>query len=306
MRQYRSYQAIEEAAMTIRTLAVVAASLAVGALCLWGNAAAARGGGHFGGGHFGGMHFGGGHFGGMHFGGGHFGGMRFGGPRFGGLRFGGPRFGGPRFGGPRFGGPRFGGVKPRGRMWSRPANRPFARSALRNSALARRPFGGGRTTGNRIGVGRGVRTATAGAAAGGALQGRAGAAGVHAFNAQGGQSIHQGGFRHNAFANKGAWNNWAFKRHGCCVWFGNVFWPFVAGDVFSAVFWQSPWYGPFWGYGDDYLLSNVLWVGSGAGAPSYTSTNLYDIYGGRRGSAGSGGGRPSKQAAAEEVDAESV
>src|SRR5215831_3517010 len=121
MRQYRSYQAIEEAAMTIRTLAVVAASLAAGALCLWSNAAAARGGGHFGGGHFGGMRFGGGHFGGM----------RFGGPRFGGMRFGGPRFAGPRFGGPRFG-----GVQPRGRMWSRPANRPFARSALRNTALA--------------------------------------------------------------------------------------------------------------------------------------------------------------------------
>jgi LTXXQ motif family protein len=293
--------------MTIRTLAVVAASLAAGALCLWTNAAAARGGGHFGGGHFGGMHFGGGHFGGMRFGGGHFGGMRFGGGHFGGMRFGGGHFGGMRFGGPRFGGPRFGGVQSRGRMGSRLANRPFARPALRNTALARRPFAGGRTTGNRMGVGRGVRAATAGAAAGRALQGRAGAAGVHAFNAQGGQSIHQGGFRHNAFANKGAWNNWAFKRHGCCVWFGNIFWPFVAGDVFSAVFWQSPWYGPFWGYGDDYLLSNVLWVGSGAGAPSYTSTNLYDIYGARRGSAvGSGGGRPSKQAEAGEVDAESA
>ena len=307
--------------MTRRTLTVVAASLAAGALCLWSNAAAARG-GHFGGGHFGGGHFGGGHFGGMRFGGhfpggmrfggARFGGPRFGGPRFGGPRFGGPRFGGPRFGGPRFGGPRFGGMSPRGPMrftGPRLSNRRLARSALGTTPLARRPFAGGLTTGNRMRMGSGVRATTAGAAAGRILQGQAGSAGAafHAFNAQGGRPIHQGGFRHNAFANKGAWNNWAFKRHGCCVWFGNVFWPFVAGDVFSAVFWQSPWYGPFWGYGDDYLLSNVLWVGSGAGAPSYTSTNLYDIYGGRRGNAaGSGGGRPSKQAAAEEVDAESA
>jgi hypothetical protein len=54
----------------------------------------------------------------------------------------------------------------------------------------------------------------------------------------------------------------------------------VAGDVFTAVFWLTPWYEPFWGYGGDYLLSSVLWTGPGE---AYSSNNdLYGIYGRER------------------------
>jgi hypothetical protein len=335
--------------MARRTIALAVASLAAGALCLWTETVAARG-GHFGGGmgfgggmrfgggHFGGPRFGGAPFGGMRFGGAHFGGPRFGGAPFGGMRFpgghfgAGPRFGGapfgsmrfpggrfgggPRFGGAPFGGTRFGGMPsraPRGfgsaGGGSHLANRPFSRP-LGSMSPGGRPFSGGAANANRMAIGSGVRAAAAGAAAGGLLHGQAAGSGsrpFHAFNAQGLRPFHQGGFRHNAFASKVALHNWAFKRHGCCIWFGKVFWPFVAGDVFTAVLWPAPWYEPFWGYGDDYLLSSVLWVGAGGGEPTYSSTNLSDIYGsGRLGSVASSGGSrpPSKPAAQEQADAE--
>jgi len=284
-------------------IAVAVVSLAAAALCLWSETAAARG-GHFGGG----MGF----AGGMRFGGGHFGG----GPRFGGAPFGGMRFGGHLGAGPRFGGTRFGGMPSRAPMGfgggvggSRLSVRPLSRP-LGSMSPAARSLSAGAANGNRMAIGSGVRAAAAGgAAAGRFLHGQATGTGLrplHAFNAQGLRPFHQGGFRHNAFANKVALHNWAFKRHGCCVWFGKVFWPFVAGDVFTAVLWPSPWYEPFWGYGDDYQLSSVLWVGAGGGEPSYTSTGLSDIYGsGRLGSvASSGGSRPSKQAAQEQADTE--
>src|SRR5262245_1699025 len=309
--------------MARRMIAVAVVSLAAAALCLWSETAAARG-GHFGGGmgFAGGMRFGGGHFGGgPRFGGSPFGGTRFGGghfgggPRFGGTPFGGMRFGGHLGAGPRFGGARFGGMPSRAPMGfgggvggSRLSVRPLSRP-LGSMSPAARSLSAGAANGNRMAIGSGVRAAAAGAAAGRFLHGQATGTGLrplHAFNAQGLRPFHQGGFRHNAFANKVALHNWAFKRHGCCVWFGKVFWPFVAGDVFTAVLWPSPWYEPFWGYGDDYQLSSVLWVGAGGGEPSYSSTGLSDIYGsGRLGSvASSGGSRPSKQAAQEQADTE--
>jgi hypothetical protein len=247
--------------------------------------------------------------------GGHFGGgPRLGGAPFGSMRFGGQFGAGPRIGGAPFGGTRFGGMPSRAPMGfgagvggSRLSNRPLSRP-LSSMSPATRPFSAGAANGNRMAIGSGVRAAAAGVAAGRFLHGQATGTGLrplHAFNAQGLRPFHQGGFRHNAFASKVALHNWAFKRHGCCVWFGKVFWPFVAGDVFTAVLWSSPWYEPFWGYGDDYLLSSVLWVGAGGGEPTYSSTNLADIYGsGRLGVVSSGGSRPSKPAAQEAADAE--
>jgi LTXXQ motif family protein len=305
-----------EDAMAKRTGAVVLAGLTATALCLWSDAAVARG-GHFGGGgmrfgggHFGGggMRFGGGHFGGggMRFGGSHFGGggMRFGGgafmggPRFGGAPFGGMRFGrgpfggGPRFGGAPFHGMRFGNMPGRGAIGfnaNRSVNRPFARAipgSMGQHAFARGNVAGG----NRFTGMTGARAAAAGATAGRAFHGQAAAAGArpfHAFDGRGLGRFQHAAFRHNAFASKVAFHNWAFKHPGCCGWFGKVFWPFVVGDVFTAVLWPSPWYEPFWGYGGDYALSNVLWGGPSSLPASYSNSNIYDIYGGGSGRYGS-------------------
>jgi LTXXQ motif family protein len=296
--------------------AVLAAGLALGALGLWSDAAAARG-GHFGGGFGGGgMRFGGGHFGGggMRFGGAPFGGMRFGG---GGMRFGGPHFGGMRFGGapfvgaprPRFGGmpgmrfsPRFGGAPSSGMRFggmgargsnsfangARAQSRPVARPNPGSMAAGQRALAAGRfgSANQRFTGSNGLRAAAAGMAGGRFLHGQTPAAGARAqaFAGHGLAHVQQGGFRHNAFASKLASNAWSFKRHGCCGWFGKVFWPFVVGDVFTAVLWPWPWYEPFWGYGGDWALSNVLWAGPPATPTYYSNTQIYDIY-------GSGGGR---------------
>lgn len=296
--------------------AIVMVGLAGGALALWSHSAAARG-GHFGGGfggggmrfgggHFGGggMRFGGAPFGGMRFGGGGMrfggGGMRFGGAPFGAMRFGGapfargPRFGGmagprfsPRFGGAPFAGRRFGGMGARGSQVFSNGNRAIARPNP-GGLTAQRGFAASRLTGanTRFTGSNGLRAATAGIAGARLWHGQAGAAGARAV-------LHQGGFRHNAFASKVAWNTWGFRRHGCCGWFGKIFWPFVVGDVFTAVLWPWPWSEPFWGYGGDYALSNVLWVGPATTPTSYSNTPIYDIYGtgaGRAAGAPGGGG----------------
>src|SRR5262245_16025508 len=312
--------------------AAVLAGLTLGAFFLWSEAAVARG-GHFGGGFGGGgMRFGGGHFGGggMRFGGAPFGGMRFGGGgmRFGGAPFGGMRFGGGgmRFGGapfvsgPRFGGmpgmrfsPRFGGAPAGGMRFGGMGARgsqAFANGARVQSAAVARPNPGSMAAGQRaFAAGRsgsanqrftgsnGPRAAATaiGMAGGRFLHGQTPAAGAsaHAFAGQGLAHVLQGRFRNYAFSSKLALNAWSFKRHGCCDWFGKVFWPFVVGDVFTAVLWPWPWYEPFWGYGGDWALSSVLWAGPPATPTYYSNTQIYDIYGsggGRSGSTAGGGG----------------
>jgi hypothetical protein len=296
-----------EDAMAKRIGAVVVAGLTATALCLWSDAAAARG-GHFGGGMGfggGGMRFGGGHFGGggMRFGGAPFGGMRFGGggmrfggapfmggPRFGGMGFGrGPVMGGPRFGGAPFRGTRFGNMPGRGPIGfngNRPLNRPVA--GVNRGNIGQGAFARGNIAGSNRFAAAGVGAAAAGAAAGRSFHGQAAAGrAIHAFDGRGLGQFQHAGFRHNAFASKVAFHNFAFKHFGCCGWFGKVFWPFVVGDVFTAVLWPWPWYEPFWGYGGDYALSNVLWAAPGALPASYGNGNIYDIYGGSSGRYGS-------------------
>ncbi|HJZ31552.1 MAG TPA: Spy/CpxP family protein refolding chaperone [Hyphomicrobiaceae bacterium] len=304
--------------MARRTQALIVAGFA-GLVCLWSEAAARDGHfGGFGGGGFGGgsLHFGGGGMRspappmGMRFGGGPFGGegLRFQGPPSGGMRFGGQPFGGggPRFQGPAMGAMRFGGVG-LGAQGPPPGGMRFGGAAfvgrgppLQSGAMGAMRFGGAPFP-SGSGLGRPVPGPTppsarqpaapgtfatngagrmTGAAAGFWHRPAATAArSLHAFEPRGTLPFSQGGFRHNAFADKIAWRRWAFKHHGCCSWFGKVFWPFVVGDIVTAVLWPTPWFEPFWGYGSDYALTNILWVGPGGGAPYAGNPAITDIYG---------------------------
>src|SRR5215471_5780513 len=215
---------------TIRTGAMLLASLIALAMPLTAEAAhfgGGGGGGHFGGGGGGfhggggGAHFGGGgaHFGGggMHFGGGGFrgGGMHFGGARFGG---GGMHFGGARFGGGHFGGMRFGG-------------RGFSRHAFVGS----RGFQG-RHFANLHGLSRG-RTLLATRAA---------------------PAFSRHAFAHQGFGRNGFHNGFRFRRFAGFGWVGPLFWPYAYNDIYCDVFWGYWGYGcadPYWSYG----YGNPFW-----------------------------------------------
>jgi hypothetical protein len=246
--------------MASRVARVLVTGVALGALCLWSEAAVARGpGGHFGGG---GMKFGrAGHFGGgMRFGGG---GMRFGGTHFGAMRFGGSKFGATRLGSRAFahaGTPRF----------RKLGVNSFARHQFSGRRLAaiNRHAGASQFRGaNRV-VGLSNKFAHAQTIGHGKFNQ------LHGFNSLNGHA-----FNRNAFGNKIAWNRWGSWRHGCCGWFGSVFWPFFFGDVLTTVLWPWADYDPFWGYGSDYLLTSIFWWGPGGGS-SYAANDIYDIYGG--------------------------
>ena len=220
--------------------------ISLGALCLWSNPAQSRG-GHFGGG------FRGGGFG-------HFGGMRFGGMRFGGHHFGGMRFGGHHFGGMRF------------------AHRSFSHRQgfghFQRRALASHHRTG--TVGHQAArhiqsphrlADRSNRLAHAAIAGAGLHQ-------IHGFN-----NFNHHPFNRNGFGSRVAWNRFEHRfSHHCCGWFGPVFWPFIIGDVFTALLWPWDDYDPFWYYGSDYILSSIFWAGYGAG-PGYAASDVYDIYG---------------------------
>jgi LTXXQ motif family protein len=221
--------------------------ISLGALCLWSNPAQSRFGGHFGGG------FRGGGFG-------HFGGMRFGGMRFGGHHFGGMRFGGHHFGGMRFAHRSFSHHQGLGH---------FQRHAL---AGHHRMGTGGHQAARHIQsphrlANRSNRLAHAAIAGAGLHQ-------IHGFS-----NFNRHPFNRNGFGDRVAWNRFEhrFSRR-CCGWFGPVFWPFVIGDILTAVLWPWDEYDPFWYFGSDYILSSIFWVGYGAGS-GYAASDVYDIYG---------------------------
>jgi hypothetical protein len=181
---------------------------------------------------------GGGHFGGGHFGGGggHFGGGHFGGG--GGHWGGGARFSGAHFSGARMGMSRFSAAHVSGRNFSRISRGNFAHvNAARVHAL------GAATLGSRA-----------------------------AWN--------HGAWNHGAW-NHAAWNNWGNNwrggwNRGCCGgWWGPVFWPFFAGDLFAFVFWPWDFFDPFWAYGNVFVWDAMFWPG-----PQYTYPPYDDIYGG--------------------------
>jgi len=214
--------------------------ISLGALCLWSIPAQSRFGGHFGGGFRGaGL--------------GHFGGMRFGGMRFGGHYFGGMRFGGRHFGGMRF------------------AHRSLSRqrhalTGHRRISTAGHPAVRHIQSPHRV-AGGSNRLAHAAIASAGLHQ-------IHGFS-----NFNHHPFNRNGFGDRVAWNRFEhrFSRH-CCGWFGPVFWPFVIGDIFTAVLWPWDEYDPFWYYGNDYILSSIFWTGYSAG-PRYAASDPYDIYG---------------------------
>jgi hypothetical protein len=219
--------------------------ISLGALCLWSNPAQSGFGGHFGGG------FRGGGFG-------HFGGMRFGG------------FGGHHFGGMRFGGHRFGGMRLAHRSFSHHQGLGhFQRHVL---AGHHRMGTVGHQAARHIQsphrlANRSNRLAHAAIAGAGLHQ-------IHGFS-----NFNRHPFNRNGFGDRVAWNRFEhrFSRH-CCGWFGPVFWPFVIGDILTAVLWPWDEYDPFWYYGSDYILSSIFWTGYGAG-PGYAASDVYDIYG---------------------------
>jgi hypothetical protein len=181
---------------------------------------------------------GGGHFGGGHFGGGggHFGGGHFGGG--GGHWGGGARFSGAHFSGARMGMSRFSAAHVSGRNFSRISRGNFAHvNAARVHAL------GAATLGSRA-----------------------------AWN--------HGAWNHGAW-NHAAWNNWGNNwrggwNRGCCGgWWGPVFWPFFAGDLFAFVFLPWDFFDPFWAYGNVFVWDAMFWPG-----PQYTYAPYDDIYGG--------------------------
>ncbi len=175
--------------------------------------------------------------GGGHFGGGHFGG---GGGHFGGGHFSGAHSGGARFSGAHFGGARVG--------MSRLSAAHVGGSHFRSfSHVSRSNFA------------------------------RVNAAHLHGLGA--GALGSRAAWNHGAW-NHAAWNHWGSWRGGwnrrCCGgWFGPVFWPFFAGDLFAFTFWPWDYYDPFWAYGNMFVWDAMFWPG-----PQFTYGPYDDVYGG--------------------------
>lgn len=54
------------------------------------------------------------------------------------------------------------------------------------------------------------------------------------------------------------WSHWGWGWGG---WAGPVFWPFVFGDIFSFAFWPYDYYDPFWAFGPEFVLVSIFWPG---------------------------------------------
>jgi hypothetical protein len=89
--------------------------------------------------------------------------------------------------------------------------------------------------------------------------------------------FNHGRLNHNAFGNRFGWQGWSTRWknwHG--AWFGPVFWPYLYGDFLSFALWPYAYYGPFWEYDVDAILSSIYWPG-----PYPVANGVYDIYGDR-------------------------
>ncbi len=264
--------------MRKRTIAILAAGVAMCALAAATEAPAfGRGGGHGGGGHGGGGHGGGFHGGGFHGGGFHGGGMHMGG------------FHGARGGG-------FHGFAHRGFGGSHHAIAAHSIGAHANSAhaIGAHAVPDGATHGLAAGADRNGHMAHNGIDGASRMSGRQFAHNQFAAaNFHGLHDFNRTGFNRNGFGNDRGWNRWGGRFWGAGWnnwgggwggWAGPVFWPFLYGDAFSFALWPYGYYDPFWAYGSDFLFASIFapgpYFGSGYGyGPDYYgytgSPNVY-------------------------------
>jgi hypothetical protein len=75
------------------------------------------------------------------------------------------------------------------------------------------------------------------------------------------------GFNRNAFGNNAHWNHWGGRFWGAGWnnwgwgwggWAGPVFWPFLLGDALSFIFWPYAYYDPFWWYGPPFIFASIF------------------------------------------------
>jgi len=88
-----------------------------------------------------------------------------------------------------------------------------------------------------------------------------------AHNFHGLNNFNHTGFNRNAFGNNANWNHWGGRFWGAGWnnwgwgwggWAGPVFWPFLLGDVLSFVFWPYAYYAPFWWYGPPFIWASIF------------------------------------------------
>jgi LTXXQ motif family protein len=282
-----------------RTIAILATSVAVGALCLVTDVPAMAKGGFHGGGGGGGFHPGGGGFhpggGGFHMGGGGFH------PSFGGFHGGG-----------------FHGFAAHGpiRMGRAFSPHGFSAHAFRGHGFASHVHGNhfaGHNLGHNHAIGNAGHLANHGLAnAHHALEAHNRLNGLkenlahnqlghdqfthNQFadrNFRGLDNFNKTGFNRNAFGDHARWNHWGGRFWGVGWnnwgggwggWAGPVFWPFLLGDVLTFVLWPYDYYDPFWAYGPEFIFASIFAPGPYFGLDYGYGPDYY--YGGDYGYAG--------------------
>ena len=101
-------------------------------------------------------------------------------------------------------------------------------------------------------------------------------------------SFSKTGFNRNAFGDKEAWNHWGGRFWGAGWnnwgggwggWAGPVFWPFLLGDVLSFVLWPYDYYDPFWAYGPGFIFASIFAPGPYFGLDYGYGPDYYGLYG---------------------------
>jgi hypothetical protein len=86
-------------------------------------------------------------------------------------------------------------------------------------------------------------------------------------NFHGLNNFNHNGFNRNAFGNHANWNHWGGRFWGAGWnnwgwgwggWAGPVFWPFLLGDALSFVLWPYAYYDPFWWYGPPFIFASIF------------------------------------------------
>src|SRR5215471_5132859 len=285
--------------MTKRTIAILATSVAVCALCIVTDASAIAGGGDGGGG-------GGGHGGG----GGGWGGGGHGGGGFSAFHGGGGGWhggGGGYHGGLAHMGHGWSGRASSAHGWSHPhtaLSSHASRNLSHNHTNLSHKHAMTSNAGHNTNTGQNKLTNTGQNKLTNTGQNKLAAQNQHqiaqnksaAQNFKGLNNVSKTGFNRNNFGNNANWNHWGrrfwgagWNNWGWGCWAGPVFWPFLLGDVFSFVFWPYAYYDPFWFYGPPFIFASIFAPGPYFGPDyGYGPDDYGDWYGtGNYGYAGS-------------------